>query len=452
VRRSEGETTQSVLVLTERSEGETMVANLPFALLAQGSHPPRVMDPVRFVRASSCIDVVPGAGFCISGFFADFIHSKEMLYVDYETRGLNPINDPNFAVMGLGICSVSYLPAYFGVDLSLSQEEQDKDTKAIYDISHYLSTRPDIRLVAHNVTFDSMVMLWCVQQSRSLQPFSEWSAKDIDTCWANWKVCTYGLYRALASEDWIGQKHGLKNAMEDLLGWTDTNEKDRDDWLIEHGFSRRQSIDGVAIDKPVKGEMWRVPMAILGKYCALDCEATMLLYTKVLQPVAERFDGLRHFHEVYFMDLVKNVVWQKLKGVTVDMGGPSGLFVYRTALQQEIKQLKVDFFARDEVRPHLDAWHKEKKQTLMEDKPDKEWNTPAVLPAEPKKYNISGKLSLAWEKWNIKREEADKVVPQKTARFLAWEAKVAELEEATQALYKGELEDEDITLDDEATL
>jgi hypothetical protein len=427
-----------------------MVANLPFALLMQGTHPPRAMDPFRFVRASSVIGTTAEGSFWMDSPLWDSLRTTEPLYVDFETRGLNPASDSNFMIVGLGIATASSLPSYFGVDLSLSQEEQNEDKSALYMLCYYLTECEGLSLVAHNVSFDGMVMAWGCAQHRQ-KDFKSISAQEMDTLWANWKVCTYGLYRALASEDWIGQKHGLKNAMEDLLGWTDTNEYERDEWLIANGFSRKQAnkLGGPPVDVPMKGEMWRVPISILGHYCALDCEATMLLHTKVLHPVAERFKGLSHFHENYFMDLVKNVTWQKLKGVTVDMKGSQGLLVYRESLRQEIKQLKVQFFARPEVRPHLDAWHAEKRQELINSKPEKEFKIEETLSTEPKKYNVSGKLSLQWEKWDKKRQTLGP--PEKTERFLKWEQKVKELEELTEALYNGELDDGEDSDDESLT-
>lgn len=425
-----------------------MSKHLPFALLTPGNYPPRRIDASRIMKASLLLGQTAD-GVWMEDPLHEMLHSGEVLYVDFETRGLNPMNDPTFSVVGLGLCTEHLLPIYLGV-------EGKDDIIALYILCAHLTENKQYSLVAHNVAFDSMVMFWMASSFSFPAPPSEMTAKDVDLFWANWKVCTYGLYRALASEDWLGQKHGLKNAMEDLLGWTDTNEYERDAWLIEHGFSRKQagksSTGGLPTDVPTKGEMWRVPIPILGQYCALDCEATMLLHTKVLKPVADRFKGLSHFHETYFMDLVKNVTWQKLKGVTVQMGGPTGLNAYTEALKEEIRNLKVSFMGHSRVRPHLEAFHAEQRAILVASRPESQFKKVDALKSEPKKFNVSGNLSATWQKWENKRVtlEAAPAVTEKTARYAAWEEKIAEFDAAVLALYGGaQMEDETTLVEEE---
>lgn len=420
-----------------------MSKHLPFALLTPGNHPPRRIDTSRIMRASLLVGST-AEGVWMEDPLHEMLHSGEVLYVDFETRGLNPMNDPDFRVVGLGMCTENLLPIYLGA-------EGKDDIIALRILCAHLTEHKQYSLVAHNVAFDGMVMFWMASSFVSPIAPSEMTALQVDSFWANWKVCTYGLYRALASEDWIGQKHGLKNAMEDLLGWTDTNEYERDAWLVEHGFSRKQAgkaaTGGLPVDVPMKGEMWRVPIPILGQYCAMDCEATMLLHTKVLKPVADRFKGLTHFHEIYFMDLVKNVTWQKLKGVTVQMGGPTGLNVYTESLKEEIRNLKAAFMSHARVRPHLDAFHAEQRATLVASRPASQFKKVDTLKAEPKKFNVSGNLSATWQKWENKRValEAAPAVTEKTARYVAWEEKLREFDAAVIELYAGEQTKEDET-------
>lgn len=414
--------------------------HLPFALLTPGNHPPRAMDPARILRASNSIGLNAEGQLWLDDNLHDILYCRAPIFLDFETRGLNPITDPNFALMGLGLCTEEHLPIYIGVEPSSTEVEQKVDREALLLLCNQLRYVPS--LVAHNVSFDGMVMAWALASYSKLS-FPSLTVQDFDHLFYGWEVCTYGLYRALASEDWLGQKHGLKDAMEDLLGWTDTNEQRRDEWLVTNGWSRKHSAGGEVIDKPMKGEMWRVPMDILGHYCLLDCEATMLLYIKVLKPVADRFQGLTHFHKTYFMDLVKHVTWQKLRGVTVQMGGDTGLLQYRAALKQEIKDLRKKFFLLDEVKCHIDAFHQEKLETLLAVPPARYKAGPKAT-VEPKKYNISGKLSTTWQNWEEKRLVLSRA-PIETSSYIKWDAKVDELKQAIADFYESDnqIEEED---------
>jgi DNA polymerase I-like protein with 3'-5' exonuclease and polymerase domains len=167
--------------------------------------------------------------------------------------------------------------------------------------------------------------------------------------WLNWQWCTYGLYKQIATEGYPGQKHGLKHAMVDLLGWDSSNEQGVDQWLIENGYVNKSS------KTPKKSEMWRVPAEILGYYCAMDAEATWLLYDLFNRQVLSDpdFEVLSLYHQDIFMPNVRLIVEQKFHGIHIDI---ERLEAYRSKLEADIEETKQEFLELPEVAPHAEAY------------------------------------------------------------------------------------------------
>lgn len=235
-------------------------------------------------------------------------------------------------------------------------------------------------LIAHNVYFDGGIARVC------LSPDIKFSA------------CTYSLLAHLANEGHPDQSWGLKSAMTELLGWTDSNEHDLDEWLVVNGYyigNRRvdNSPDYLRSEyqlgklKPDKAEMWRAPKSILGKYCVLDAEACYLLHTQVLQPVLSDFPGLQ---EVFAdtMHLIDLLIEQKLCGIPVDR---VGMTARRDWLVAELSRLEEQFRAMVPT----DILELE-GQMIRE----------GITSKEPARLKKNGEISKNWIKWKERLDDA----------------------------------------------
>ncbi len=331
-------------------------------------------------------------------------------------------------------------------------------------------------VVAHNVYFDAG---WCAERARR-DGFLDAKASASPVRWTH---CTYGLYRAFASEGWEAQQWGLKTAMEDCLGWTDTNERELHEWLLSRGIHkqgpkwarqpRRKEWASAPIDtrpslrsgtpsalarpssasRPPRGEsptehlhsimrweaespetregkvrpdlsqMWRAPAAILGNYCCLDALATVSLFCDVLQPLLQRFPEFASFHTGAWMQVCLLLSEQTHFGIRVD----------RPAFEARIAELErqcTDAERRCREAPGLgeairaleEARLKEVVAELEAKEPPKHLDSDR--PKEPKqRYKKDGSPTAHWVRWEKAMAEWQSSPPV-SARWLAWRARM----------------------------
>lgn len=355
--------------------------------------------------------------------------------VDVETKGTDTWH-PDTRCVGVGILweradhSVGYI--YL-------------DTRAIddgalqfrtFDLVRRLASR--VPTIGHNIYFDAGIV-----------------AMELARLWDNFRQAlprfrydTFSLYKQLASEGWPGQRWGLKGAQEDLLGWTETNEVELDRWLMGRGFhksgpklkegetpdehlqrceswlvappKRKKTDDDDAFAarlerakaKPrrisvSKGEMWRAPPEILGRYCVLDCWSTYLLFTKVLYPVLERFPALHRYHVENYVPHALLHAEATYVGIRVDRPVLEGRASH---LANEIAEAEV------EMREHptwgaliakIEAARREAKIAKLRAKEPRQHNVFKVG-KEPARYGRQGQELVSWTKWNAKREAGPK--------------------------------------------
>lgn len=143
-----------------------------------------------------------------------------------------------------------------------------------------------------------------------------------------------------------------------------------------------------------KGEMWRTPATVLGEYCALDAEATYLLFTRILEPVMGRYPALEKYHTGAFMCLVKLLIEQRLSGMAVDR---DRLEKADTEIASEL--LPVEQWLRTEsiIAPYINEWEKNKLAEYLLTEPNK-FNKKKIGD-EPPKHTATGKVSRNWEGW-----------------------------------------------------
>jgi DNA polymerase I-like protein with 3'-5' exonuclease and polymerase domains len=312
------------------------------------------------------------------------IPAGDVLAFDFETTGLQVYRD-DFRAVSLGI-SCSLGSAY--LDLNPYSTEQIKDL---------LLKLNKFDLIAHNAYFDGQV-------------FYKYTGQH-----ANLKACTYGYARQLATEGWFGQQYSLKRLQIELLGWPESNEKELDQWLIEHGY-----IKGTKKDKPNKAEMWRAPNAVLGPYNALDADATYQLYTQVILPALGRLTPISEmYHEELFLPNVKILIEATLTGIRLDL---KFLTDYHLELITKIEQLKNQFYALPTVSQLINEWHTNQLAVLEEKQPEMYLKQKVVK--EPTKFKKDGTISKNWLRYKEKLEQPMVV----SKNWIKWEKKFKEAE------------------------
>jgi DNA polymerase III epsilon subunit-like protein len=137
---------------------------------------------------------------------AEILRPGELYAIDLETTGLNS-DDTSVKIIGVGLASVA---GCYYIDL---QQSTPMFKRVLWQML------AKVKLVAHNMVFD----LGFLQRDArcELQPVG----------------CTLVLYKMLAAEGWNGQRWGLDVAIEDILGWPDSNKDVLADLLAQHGLS-----------------------------------------------------------------------------------------------------------------------------------------------------------------------------------------------------------------------
>lgn len=284
--------------------------------------------------------------------------------LDLETKGNDPA-DSHSVVVGLGLASRDVV-----VYINLNEEVKDRDV--IYSLIVGWLHQLRIPLLAHNMFFDASYLV-----------------RDFPSLDLNWLGCTYALYRLLATEGFPGQTWNLKDAMRDMLGWAESNERPIHEWLVNNGWGKAVTYKGEEVLRPDLGQMWRVPSDILGHYCCQDADATWMLYTYVLEPVLEWFSRVRPYYMEYWLNHIKLLIKQKLSGIAIDV---PRLSEYQIKLLTEIKNLELQFIKHPTISPHI----KEYNQKIIAE----------IAGREPVQYTKKGNVSKHWTKWNERLYEA----------------------------------------------
>lgn len=332
-----------------------------FILLTPGKHPARtgliyneLIQNLKLIRAYG---------------LDEDLRASKYVAVDFETKGGDYSQDIEIIGIGLawdkGSCYVDWG----------SSPENCKEV-LLDTLYHHPG------LLAHNVYFDGGVL------------------RKITGKHFKWHACTYALLAKLHNES-PESRWGLKDAQVNILGWTDSNEHDLSEWLCVNGYYkgvkriddspealRKLYLEGKI--KPEKGEMWRAPFDIIGKYCCLDAEACYLLYTQVLKPVSSKFPALEEWFSRDFMHLIKQLIEQKIHGMIADR---EGLRLYGEDLRSDIISLSNQFMSDPRVKAAASEIENEMRAE--------------VYTKEPTKYTKAGKINKNYEKWLAKCELID---------------------------------------------
>lgn len=328
-----------------------------YTLLKPGNHPARTGEGFQVQATYMDLDWICGSA-----------AGSEYLAVDFETKGGD--YSAEISIVGIGLCWSTGSAYLHWADLS----QHDRSCLEKLLVEHR-------GLLAHNVYFDGGVARTCI-------------SPDI-----HFHTCTYSLLGHLANEGHPDQYWGLKAAQVELLGWADANDIDLGRWLVLNGYyigNRRldSSPEYLTAEfesgglRPDKGEMWRAPADILGKYCVLDAESCYLLYTEILLPVLEQFPGLQDvFRDTMY--LINLLVEQKILGIPVDR---EGLLARKEVLLRSIQDGEEKFRNHPETSPHIHAI----ETFLISELQDK----------EPARLKKDGDVSKNWLKWKQRIDDA----------------------------------------------
>jgi hypothetical protein len=356
------------------------MSDLPYALLVPGNHPPRA-------SARPVLDI---ARVCADGSLSEFCKPEGgVLVIDLETQGTESW-DHSRKVVGVALADASG-----ACYLHIGTEAEGQAAWRRFLVMLWEAKTP---LLAHNVQFDAAWM------SRDLTQELGYETYDAGIAWHNWFGCTLAMAKHLASESWMGQRHGLKHLMVELLGWPEANDVELDAWLCNNGWGRWvNKKDGTKEAHPNKAEMWRAPAEVLGTYAAGDAEATFLLWDRVLRPVWQQFTAYQKYHQEWLHSdtgLQYHIVWQKLRGVCIDKFKLQAL---RAGLEARLEELETQFRTHPDTVVHIDAFESAKIDEVRAEEPQR-WKKLPVLGAEPDKYTKTGTVSKSWLSWEAKAQ------------------------------------------------
>lgn len=370
---------------------ETPYTKPDFILIQPGNYSPRVGPSFQNILSKFQV-------FQIDQILSYALQS-EYLALDFETRG-GDYSRPELEIVGIGL-------AWATGSCYLDFQSYPSDIQI--HILNQLSKHP--KLIAHNVYFDGGV--WYSKMGQHAQFYA----------------CTYALYKQIANEGYVGQKWSLKDAMVDCLGWSDSNEAQLDEWLVVHGYYKgtrlidvtEEYLRGRYLDsslRPDKGEMWRAPAYILGKYSCLDAEACYLLFMNCFLPILEQFPALQYYHCTEFMYLIRLHIEQKMYGISMDHVGLVGRAKHLLA---EIERLSREFLCHPEVQPHVSRMEEKLLADLKSKEPPK--YKKQKLPREPGRYKKDGSQSKSWTNWYTKYTEMKLLGPEISKNWINWHQK-----------------------------
>jgi hypothetical protein len=187
-------------------------SKLPYTLLRQVKAPAR-MDKLKvFETPPLMADIMP------------WIQTEEETAIDLETTG-NKTYLPSTVVVTIAMANSH---GAFSIDLRNNPEYYNQLLGQLY--AH------KTKLFCHNLFFDGSLLTRDLNRKEDgtlPEWFHEWK-------WLNFVGCTYAKAKHLSTEGWPGQQWGLKFLAGYFLGWEETQEKEKNRWMIENGIVKRK--------------------------------------------------------------------------------------------------------------------------------------------------------------------------------------------------------------------
>ena len=304
--------------------------------------------------------------------------NETLFAVDIETTGLRATHD---SIVGIGIASWNAI-AYFDLE-SCGTAVWD------YLLGVWLA-RPEIRLIAHNMFFDSCFL------------FKQTGI------WYNWVYDTQAIARQLMNEGHPGQKWGLKDLQIQLLNWDVKGDIELDEWLITNryittGYKTDATTEQLIEQyhegklKVDKSKMCLAPPEILGYYCGLDVASTYQLYAEIVLPAVTGQSWEKRFwdyHEL-FVENVYYHVEQQLSGITIDK---DMIDKHLDFLDKEIQTAETQFVQNPVIERELIKFDQIVLNKHLDKEPKKQKSLPKIG-QEPEKFKKNGEVSKNWMRW-----------------------------------------------------
>ena len=203
--------------------------------------------------------------------------------VDFETNGA-PIWDANFKVIGIGLAFYVYgsLQGFY-IPVFESEQVAPKQFKLVKSRSEYGLVRDVVNwlsgksVITHNISFDGCIL------------------KQLGVTCNFFYDTMIGLHLLLPGETYIPKKDAngqfirnpkngkfqmerrslrLKWAMQNILGWPETNEKEVNDFIRKNKHKKGK-------------DLWICPLDLIWSYGALDAIATFRLYESQISEMKE---------------------------------------------------------------------------------------------------------------------------------------------------------------------
>lgn len=310
----------------------------PLVLLSRQSRSPR--KPKAILQVTTLQDIQ-----------ALLPSDDSILALDLETRGAD-FSDPESRIVGIGFSDRN---GCFYLDWDgLEPDARDY-------MFQVLRSRP---LTSFNVQFDGGFL---------------WAKAGLG--WLNWSMCTFGLFRQLATEGHDDQMWNLETLERDVLGWPTSNKDEMKEALVRNGLTKSDMY-----------KLAKLEPELFGRYCALDAEAHLQGFEVLAEAtveLGEHGDTIRTYHAEDFLTEVRLLIEQQLRGITINV---PRLTTYSETLNASISAGLEQFLDHPEVKP-----------VVME------YNSVVVakvLEKEPPKFKKDGTLSVRWEQWLARVEEA----------------------------------------------
>lgn len=278
---------------------------------------------------------------------------------DLETYGGLDPHAPGTFIRCLGLASKSSVAAF---DFGKPEERSVEDIENIQAAFEWLNTK---HTIAHNWLYDAS---W-VQRHHNITLGTELGMS-----------CSRAYFQYAASEGFDGQNWGLKTAMTDVLGWVVANNLLLKDWLHQNKLSA--------------DEMSLAPWAVLGKYCALDAEASWLLTSVIKKQWSERLPreqatAWTRFMHREWQSMTQAMLATNRHGLPVNL---DKLQENHKALQVELENHKAAFLNTERVAPFIKAYN----DAIVE----------ALVGKRPPQFTKGGKETKRYTNWLRKVEEA----------------------------------------------
>lgn len=275
-----------------------------------------------------------------------YIQIGETYAIDFETNGLDA-TAPDFKLFGVGVANDTRAFYVDFRDFSMSE------------IESVLRLIGNCKLLAHNVIFDGACMYRFTGH------------------WPEFIGCSLVLFKMMAAEGWLGQRWGLDIAIEDVLGWPESNKDTLAELLARHKLPKSRMYELADLEPQTFGE-----------YCGMDADACWQLWHTLVDQCKGGLENILEWHQGPYLSQLELLVEQQFRGILID---EVNMKRYLAKVNMQMFRKLQEFFSHSKVNPHISAFNK----AIIDAHKEK----------EPEQKTKTGKPSVRWTNWNTKLQE-----------------------------------------------